>query len=184
MAKRREPSNEAPQAKRAKKTSYMPASASTKVLSSSKPKTDSNGDPYWEISRLRRVTVSTFKGKTLVNIREYYEKDGQELPGKKGISMPLDQFNAFVELLPDIEEAVRQKGGSLVRPVYEGMNGSAAATEEPKEDQEEENEQVSDEDEESEEDQDEDRPTKKAKEKRVESKRSNIEATSDEDESD
>lgn len=46
-------------------------------------KVDSNGDRYWEISKMRRVTVSTFRGKTMVNIREYYEKDGQELPGKK-----------------------------------------------------------------------------------------------------
>lgn len=46
-------------------------------------KTDANGDRYWEISKNRRVTVSTFRGKTMVNIREYYEKDGQELPGKK-----------------------------------------------------------------------------------------------------
>lgn len=46
-------------------------------------KVDSNGDKYWEISKARRVTVSTFRGKTMVNIREYYEKDGQELPGKK-----------------------------------------------------------------------------------------------------
>ena len=44
---------------------------------------DANGDRYWEISKLRRVTISSFRGKTLVNIREYYEKDGQELPGKK-----------------------------------------------------------------------------------------------------
>ena len=46
-------------------------------------KVDSNSDPYWEISRLRRVTVSAFKGRTMVNVREYYEKDGLELPGKK-----------------------------------------------------------------------------------------------------
>jgi Transcriptional Coactivator p15 (PC4) len=51
--------------------------------SSSNQKTDSNGDPYWDISNSRRVTVSTFRGKSMVNIREYYEKDGQELPGKK-----------------------------------------------------------------------------------------------------
>jgi hypothetical protein len=48
---------------------------------------DSNGDPYWEISRLRRVTVSSFKGRTMVNVREYYEKDGLELPGKKVSSL-------------------------------------------------------------------------------------------------
>jgi hypothetical protein len=46
-------------------------------------KVDSNGDPYWELSRLRRVTVSSFKGRTLVNVREYYESGGNELPGKK-----------------------------------------------------------------------------------------------------
>lgn len=46
-------------------------------------KIDSNGDRYWEISKMRRVTISTFRGKTMVNIREYYEKDGKELPGKK-----------------------------------------------------------------------------------------------------
>lgn len=32
---------------------------------------------------MRRVTVSSFRGQTMVNLREYYEKDGQELPGKK-----------------------------------------------------------------------------------------------------
>jgi hypothetical protein len=55
-------------------------SKKTKVASA---KTDSNGDRYWEISKMRRVTISSFRGKTQVNVREYYEKDGQELPGKK-----------------------------------------------------------------------------------------------------
>jgi len=36
-----------------------------------------------QISKSRRVTISDFKGKTFVNIREYYEKDGKTLPGKK-----------------------------------------------------------------------------------------------------
>lgn len=45
--------------------------------------TDANGDRYWELSKMRRVTVSSFRGKTMVNVREYYEKGGQELPGKK-----------------------------------------------------------------------------------------------------
>ena len=46
-------------------------------------KIDSDGNPYWEISKMRRVTISEFRGKNLVNIREYYEKDGKQLPGKK-----------------------------------------------------------------------------------------------------
>jgi len=87
-------------------------------------KTDSNGDPYWEISRLRRVTVSSFKGKTMVNVREYYEKDGLELPGKKGISMPVEQFSAIAKLLPDIEDAIKKKGEILARPDYWNKSGN------------------------------------------------------------
>lgn len=45
--------------------------------------TDDNGDSYWEISKARRVVISEFKGMKMVNIREYYEKDGKSLPGKK-----------------------------------------------------------------------------------------------------
>lgn len=49
-------------------------------------KIDANGERYWEISKQRRVTVSSFRGKNLVNIREFYVKEGQELPGKKVLS--------------------------------------------------------------------------------------------------
>ncbi|KAL4735143.1 transcriptional Coactivator p15-domain-containing protein [Aspergillus similis] len=81
-------------------------------------KEDSNGDSYWEISKMRRVTISSFRGKTMVNIREYYEKDGEELPGKKGISLPIDQFCSLVTLLPEIEIALQEKGLSIPRPDY------------------------------------------------------------------
>ncbi|PWY93361.1 PC4-domain-containing protein [Aspergillus sclerotioniger CBS 115572] len=84
----------------------------------SEGKTDSNGDRYWEISKARRVTISSFRGKTMVSIREYYEKDGQELPGKKGIALPLDQFSSLVSLLPDIESALQESGESIPRPSY------------------------------------------------------------------
>ena len=36
-----------------------------------------------KLSRTRRIGISSFKGNTMVNIREYYEKDGAMLPGKK-----------------------------------------------------------------------------------------------------
>ncbi|KAL2787477.1 transcriptional Coactivator p15-domain-containing protein [Aspergillus keveii] len=95
---------------------------------------DANGDSYWEISKMRRVTISTFRGKTMVNIREYYEKDGQELPGKKGISLPMDQFSALVTLLPDIETALQEKGVSIPRPNYVGQGATSSADEEEEED--------------------------------------------------
>ncbi|OAL75023.1 RNA polymerase II transcriptional coactivator [Trichophyton violaceum] len=94
------------------------------------PKTDSNGDPYWEISRQRRVTISTFKGRVLVNVREYYEKDGQELPGKKGISMTLEQFNNLVTLLPEISAVIEEKGGKVTRPDFSGSIATAGEEDE------------------------------------------------------
>ena len=38
---------------------------------------------HWEISGKRRLQLSEFKGNTMVGVREYYEKDGKALPGKK-----------------------------------------------------------------------------------------------------
>ncbi|KAJ5207182.1 ssDNA-binding transcriptional regulator [Penicillium cf. griseofulvum] len=96
-----------------------------KVNTISKAKTDSNGDRYWEISKMRRVTISSFRGKTQVNVREYYEKDGQELPGKKGISMPVDQFAAIVSILPEIEQALKENGETLPRPIYSAEGGQS-----------------------------------------------------------
>lgn len=55
---------------------------------------DDEGNEYWELSGRRRVQVSSFKNMTMVNIREYYEKDGKALPGKK-VSHP-SQIGSFV----------------------------------------------------------------------------------------
>lgn len=61
---------------------------------------DDDGNPYWEVwcqlilvcptsltfgqlTNNRRVGVSKFKNMALINVREYYEKDGKMLPGKK-----------------------------------------------------------------------------------------------------
>ena len=36
-----------------------------------------------QLSGKRRVGIQEFAGKKLINIREFYEKDGQMLPSKK-----------------------------------------------------------------------------------------------------
>nr|DAD39791.1 TPA_asm: hypothetical protein HUJ06_014114 [Nelumbo nucifera] len=47
---------------------------------------DSDGIVVCEISKNRRVSVRSWQGKVVVDIREFYVKDGKELPGKKGSS--------------------------------------------------------------------------------------------------
>ncbi|PRW20186.1 transcriptional coactivator p15 [Chlorella sorokiniana] len=66
-----------------------------------------------ELSGTRRADVSTFKGTTYINIREYYEKDGQKLPGKKGISLPRDQFEALRRGADDLDAALRGRDTSF-----------------------------------------------------------------------
>ena len=43
--------------------------------------------------------VSEFKGKKMINIREYYEKEGKTLPGKKVGLLPSWFFGAYVMCL-------------------------------------------------------------------------------------
>lgn len=38
----------------------------------------------WQLEGMRFVKVRKFRGKVMVDIREFYESNGELLPGKKG----------------------------------------------------------------------------------------------------
>lgn len=86
----------------------------------------------FKLANMRFVNVSEFRGKALVNIREYYEKDGKQLPGKKGepffevdsvtamilklnfrcyyigISLSLDQWENLKKFMKNIDSDVKK----------------------------------------------------------------------------
>ncbi|EXK39201.1 hypothetical protein FOXG_05220 [Fusarium oxysporum f. sp. lycopersici 4287] len=99
--------------KRAADSDSEPETVSKRVKSGTSVESDGkddDGNPYWELSNKRRVGVSDFSKKTFVNIREYYDKDGKTLPGKKGISLSIEQYNAFLKAVPHINASLRAKG--------------------------------------------------------------------------
>ena len=57
----------------------------------------------------RRASISTFNGKMMVDLREFYEKDGKMLPGKKGISLPPDQWTILTAVAEQILAALPDK---------------------------------------------------------------------------
>ncbi|XP_019190123.1 PREDICTED: RNA polymerase II transcriptional coactivator KIWI-like [Ipomoea nil] len=67
---------------------------------------ESDGILVCEISKNRRVAVRNCKGKVVVDIREFYVEDGKQMPGKKGISLTLDQWKLLREHEGEIDKAV------------------------------------------------------------------------------
>ncbi|OCB90672.1 PC4-domain-containing protein [Sanghuangporus baumii] len=54
--------------------------------------TNADGEKFVDLGKKRRVTVRSFKGSVLVDIREFYGKDDDLQPGKKGISLSPEQW--------------------------------------------------------------------------------------------
>ncbi|KAI1817374.1 ssDNA-binding transcriptional regulator [Poronia punctata] len=90
-------------------------SKKVKVTSaSSEAEKDSEGNAFFALSANRRVVTQDFKGKTYINIREYYSDASGELkPGKKGIMLTLEQYNTFLGLIPAINAELKSKGHEI-----------------------------------------------------------------------
>ncbi|KQK79316.1 activated RNA polymerase II transcriptional coactivator p15 [Amazona aestiva] len=102
-AKRKtQPAPEKPVKKQKTGESSKGAAASSKQSSS----TDEN---MFQIGKMRYVSVRDFKGKVLIDIREYWmDQEGEMKPGRKGISLNPEQWNQLKEQISDIDDAVRK----------------------------------------------------------------------------
>lgn len=63
-------------------------------------------EPTWVLEGKKLVKVREFKGKVYIDIREFYEKNGELLPGTKGISLNPDTWRKLLSLGDEINEAV------------------------------------------------------------------------------
>ncbi|KAL7685042.1 putative transcriptional coactivator p15 (PC4), ssDNA-binding transcriptional regulator [Plasmopara halstedii] len=65
------------------------------------------GGTVFVLSKKRHVTVRKWKTMTFVDIREFYDNNGEAKPGKRGISLSLDQWEKLYGYLDAISEAIK-----------------------------------------------------------------------------
>lgn len=63
---------------------------------------------FIELSNTKRVTVREWKKKVLIDIREFYEADGVMKPGKKGISLSVEQWRALMENVEVVNQLIKK----------------------------------------------------------------------------
>uniref|UniRef100_A0A8B9PI55 Activated RNA polymerase II transcriptional coactivator p15 n=1 Tax=Apteryx owenii TaxID=8824 RepID=A0A8B9PI55_APTOW len=79
---------------------------SKELVSSSSSASDSDSEVDKKIGKMRYVSVRDFKGKVLIDIREYWmDQEGEMKPGRKGISLNPEQWNQLKEQISDIDDA-------------------------------------------------------------------------------
>ncbi|XP_062411022.1 SUB1 regulator of transcription a [Sardina pilchardus] len=83
---------------------------SSRVGGASKSSSSSNKDDnMFQIGKMRYVSVRNFKGKVLIDIREYWiDQEGEMKPGRKGISLNPEQWSQLKEQISEIDDAVRR----------------------------------------------------------------------------
>ncbi|NXL13001.1 TCP4 polymerase, partial [Setophaga kirtlandii] len=81
---------------------------SSKGAASSK-QSSNRDENMFQIGKMRYVSVRDFKGKVLIDIREYWmDQEGEMKPGRKGISLNPEQWNQLKEQISDIDDAVKK----------------------------------------------------------------------------
>ncbi|KIJ54721.1 hypothetical protein M422DRAFT_24627 [Sphaerobolus stellatus SS14] len=71
---------------------------------------DDEGNYYIDLGNMKRATVSQFKGKANLNIREYYtdKASGQLRPGKKGITLNVTQWDTLLSVTSSLTEKLKE----------------------------------------------------------------------------
>lgn len=66
-------------------------------------------EPTWDLGGKKFITVRDFKGKTYINVREYYvDKEGKVLPGKKGIAMNIEQWQSLCSSIDEVNKVLNK----------------------------------------------------------------------------
>ncbi|KAG4078501.1 hypothetical protein HA402_009213 [Bradysia odoriphaga] len=66
-------------------------------------------EPTWELGSKKFITIGDFKGKTYINIREYYtDPKGDVRPGKKGIGLNIEQWQNLCNSIGEVNQVLKK----------------------------------------------------------------------------
>ena len=66
---------------------------------------DEKGFPF--VREPVKLTLSSYKNAKYLDIRKYYEKNGEWLPTTKGITINADVFDKFLEILASHKDEIK-----------------------------------------------------------------------------
>ncbi|PAV18686.1 RNA polymerase II transcriptional coactivator [Pyrrhoderma noxium] len=101
-------------AKVSKESDEEPPSTSKKYIIEQPPLYTKNvfvnteGEKFVDLGKKKRATVRSFRGTTLIDIREFWGDNDDLKPGKKGISLSLEQWNELKSNADSIDDLIRQ----------------------------------------------------------------------------
>ena len=74
-------------------------------------KTTSPDGPYWPLSKSKRISITEFKNKKFVSIREFYsdKESGEMKPGKKGIMLNLDDWKILCSAFKEVNDSLKEE---------------------------------------------------------------------------
>jgi len=70
---------------------------------------NNDGEEYIDLGKKKRATVRSFKNNVFLDIREYFGSDGDEKPGKKGITLSKEQWLALKDHAATIDTLFARK---------------------------------------------------------------------------
>lgn len=97
-------------AKKSKSDSKESKSDSKQSKSDSKKsKGDGGGDENsWSLGKNRFIKLTEFKNTWYIDVREFYNADGDLKPGRKGIMLSMEQWQKVKGFMNEIDEAIKK----------------------------------------------------------------------------
>jgi len=97
---------------REKKMKVKPKDKKEKKVKTKEKKTVPFTEKTWHLDKDKKVTLKKLNGQVIVDIREFFmDKLTREmLPGKKGVSLSLEQVKQFKSLYPKLDESLPRFG--------------------------------------------------------------------------